>query len=264
MCSLLYEERRDLRRDICWILITYKNMFKIRSKNKGQTKRYNIELTAISALFWAIFLFFLLIWIFVLGILIGSGFLPGSLKTIAELKGQIKSLQETISHKEAVDTSAPKKMDNEPDLAFYDALANKKAETKNNWKPEAEADSGNIKKEKSSLENKSDQKPLKDRDMLITDQKALKDEGVLIRASEKRENLYTVQIASIEDKEKAEKLVIDLIGQGYDAYSYEVDVNGKIYYRVRCGRFSSRQEAADYAQTLEKEAGLKGFVSRIE
>jgi len=231
-----------------------KDMFKIISKNKGQTKRYNIELTAISALFWTIFLFFLLIWIFVLGILVGSGFLPGSLKTIAELKGQIKSLQETISHRESIDTSTPKKTDNEPDLAFYDALANKKAETKNDWEPQ----------EKSSLEKKPDQRPLKDRDVNITDQKAFKDEGVLIQASEKRENLYTVQIASIEDKEKAEKLVIDLIGKGYDAYSYEADLNGKIYYRVRCGRFSSRQEASEYAQTLEKKAGLKGFVSRIE
>jgi len=231
-----------------------KDMFKIMSKNKGQTKRYNIELTAISALFWTIFLFFLLIWIFVLGILVGSGFLPGSLKTIAELKGQIKSLQETISHRESLDTRTPKKTDNEPDLAFYDALANKKAETKNDWKQE----------EKSSLEKKPDQKPLKDIDVIITDQKAFKDKGVLIQASEKRENLYTVQIASIEDKEKAEKLVIDLIGQGYDAYSYEADLNGKLYYRVRCGRFSSRQEASAYAQKLEKEAGLKGFVSGIE
>ncbi len=229
-------------------------MFKIISKNKGQTKRYNIELTAISALFWTIFLFFLLIWIFVLGILVGSGFLPGSLKTIAELKGQIKSLQETISHRESIDTSTPKKTDNEPDLAFYDALANKKAETKNDWEPQ----------EKSSLEKKPDQRPLKDKDVISADQKAFKDEGVLIQASEKRENLYTVQIASIEDKEKAEKLVIDLIGKGYDAYSYEADLNGKIYYRVRCGRFSSRQEASEYAQTLEKKAGLKGFVSRIE
>jgi len=229
-------------------------MFKIISKNKGQTKRYNIELTAISALFWTIFLFFLLIWIFVLGILVGSGFLPGSLKTIAELKGQIKSLQETISHRESIDTSTPKKTDNEPDLAFYDALANKKTETKNDWEPQ----------EKSSLEKKPDQRPLKDKDVISADQKAFKDEGVLIQASEKRENLYTVQIASIEDKEKAEKLVIDLIGKGYDAYSYEADLNGKIYYRVRCGRFSSRQEASEYAQTLEKKAGLKGFVSRIE
>jgi cell division septation protein DedD len=223
-------------------------MFKIRSKNKGQTKRYHIELTSISALFWSIFLFFLLIWIFVLGILVGSGFLPGS-KTIAELKGQIKSLQETISHKEALDTSGPKKTDNEPDLAFYDALANKKTETKNNWKTQAKADTSAIEKEKSYPVNKPDQKPLKD---------------ILIQASEKKENLYTVQIASIEDKEKAETLVIDLIGQGYDAYYYEVDINGKAYYRIRCGRFSTRQEASDYAQKLEKEAGLKGFVSRIE
>lgn len=229
-------------------------MFKIRSKHKGQAKRYNIELTAISALFWTIFLFFLLIWIFVLGILVGSGFLPGSLKTIAELKGQIKSLQETISHRESLETSAPKKTDDEPNLAFYDALANKKADTKNDWKQE----------EKSSPEKKPDQKPLKDRDVIITDQKAFKDEGVLIQASEKRENLYTVQIASTQDKEKAEKLVIDLIGQGYDAYSYEADLNGKVYYRVRCGRFSSRQEASDYGQTIEKKTGLKGFVSRIE
>jgi cell division septation protein DedD len=234
-------------------------MFKIRSKNRGQAKIYKIELTPISALFWCIFLFFSLIWIFVLGILVGRGFFPGSLTTISDLRGQIKNLQDIISHKETYDSRASKEMDNDPKLAFYDKLTSKKDEIKNNWNPETKVDSSTSGKEKSSLENESDKKPLTD-------------ENVLIKALEKKEeskasisqDMYTVQIASIGDKEKAEKMIKDLNDQGYDAYFYETDVKGNRYYRIRCGRFSNREEALNYSQRLEKEAGLKGFVSRIE
>jgi cell division septation protein DedD len=234
-------------------------MFKTRSKTRGQGKRYNIELTSISALFWCIFLFFLLIWVFVLGILVGRGFFPGSLTTISDLKSQIKTLQDMGSHKETYDSTASKETDNNPKLAFYDKLTSKKDEIKNNWKPETKVDTSTSEKEKSSLENESAQKPVKD-------------ENALIKALEKKEeykpstaqDLYTVQIASIGDKEKAGKMIKDLNDQGYDAYFYEVDVKGNRYYRIRCGKFSSREEALNYSQRLEKEAGLKGFVSRIE
>jgi len=190
---------------------------------------------------------------------VGRGFFPGSLTTISDLRSQIKTLQNMVSHKETSDSTASKETDNDPKLAFYDKLTSKKDEIKNDWKPETKVDTSTSEKEKSSLENKSAQKP-------VTDEK------VLIEALEKKEevklptsqDLYTVQIASIGDKEKAEKMIKDLNDQGYDAYFYEVDVKGKRYYRIRCGRFSSREEALNYSQRLEKEAGLKGYVTRIE
>jgi len=75
---------------------------------------------------------------------------------------------------------------------------------------------------------------------------------------------YTVQLASLGDKQKAEELISRLIDKGYPAYYYEVNVKGRIYYRIRCGRFLERGEAEIYGRKLQKEAGIKGFVSRIE
>jgi len=207
-------------------------------KTGGQAKRYKIELTSISALFWCIFLFFLLIWIFVLGILVGRGFLPGSLTTMSDLRSQIKNLQDIVSHKENYDSKASKETANDPKLAFYDKLTSKKDEIKNNWKPETKVDTSTSKKENPSHENESDQKPLTDKNVLI---EALeKKEGSKPSISQ---DMYTVQIASIGDKEKAEKMIKDLNNQGYDAYFYETEVKGNRYYRIRCGKFSSREEA---------------------
>ena len=75
---------------------------------------------------------------------------------------------------------------------------------------------------------------------------------------------YTVQLASMEEKRKAEKMIEKLLAGGYDAYFYEAEVKGKIFYRVRCGRFPTKAGARRHAQKLAKETGLKGFVSRIE
>ncbi|MDB9823158.1 SPOR domain-containing protein [Deltaproteobacteria bacterium] len=231
-------------------------MPKTKSKTRGKAKRYKIELTSLSALLWCVFLFFLLIWVFVLGILVGRGFLPGTVTTISELKSQITKLQEMVSIKEPYDSSTPKETEQDPKLAFYEKLASKKDEVKNNWKPEADVDE------------------LKDEELPPTSealQKSPEDEKVLISLPEKEESkpsistvMYTVQLASIGDLGKAEKLIKDLIAQGYDAYFYEIDVKGKTYYRIRCGRFASRNEALIYAQEIEKGAGLKGFVSRID
>jgi cell division septation protein DedD len=234
-------------------------MFKIRSKTKGQGKRYSIELTSISALFWSIFLFFLLIWIFVLGILVGRGFFPGSLTTVTDLKSQIKTLQGMLGDKKTVDATASKETDSDPKLAFYDKLTSKKDEIKNNPKPETKVDASAIEKEKPPVENKPAQK-------------VLTEEKVIVEVPEKNEKsqpttlqiMYTVQVASIGDKEKAETMIKNLNGQGYDAYYYEVDVKGVKYYRIRCGRLPTRDDASKYSQRLEEESGLKGYVTRIE
>ncbi|MBW1805995.1 MAG: SPOR domain-containing protein, partial [Deltaproteobacteria bacterium] len=76
--------------------------------------------------------------------------------------------------------------------------------------------------------------------------------------------LYTVQLASLGNRDKAEKMINGLIEQGYDAYYYEAEVKDKTYFRIRCGRFTTRNEANAYARILAEEGGVKGFVSRLE
>ena len=55
-----------------------------------------------------------------------------------------------------------------------------------------------------------------------------------------------------------------LIDRGYPAYFYTTRINGRDYYRVRCGRFDTRNEAESYNLRLKRELGMKGFVSRLE
>jgi cell division septation protein DedD len=150
----------------------------------------------------------------------------------------------------------PQKADQDPKLAFYEKLASKKDQVKNNWNLEAEID---IPEEQ---EVPSPSEELKKTPLDKQKHVDLPDKEETARSISTL--MYTVQIASIEDIDRTEKLIKDLIDQGYEAYYYETNLNGKTYYRIRCGRFASREEALKYAQKIEKEAGLKGFVSRIE
>jgi len=68
----------------------------------------------------------------------------------------------------------------------------------------------------------------------------------------------------VDDKVKAEDMVRKLSERGVNAYLQETVVKGKTYYRVRCGRFVTKEEANGYAQKLPKEAGTKWWVVTIE
>ena len=76
--------------------------------------------------------------------------------------------------------------------------------------------------------------------------------------------LYTIQIASLNNKEKADKLINTIKKIGYEAYYVEANIENRTYYRIRCGRFYERNEALIHVKELEQKIGMKGFISRIE
>ena len=199
---------------------------------KGR-KRYKIELTSFSILLWCFFILFLLSWTFVLGIFVGRGFLPGSVSSISEVKGKINRLQELVSSKKPDDLIPSEQPDPDPKLAFYEKLSSKKDEVKKSWKPESE--------ERGGIEApKKEPRPLFP------------------------QIHYTVQLASLGDKNRAKEMTNQLINRGYHAYFREADVKGKTYYRVRCGRFMSIEKANDYARVLAEKEGIEGLVLRSE
>jgi hypothetical protein len=75
---------------------------------------------------------------------------------------------------------------------------------------------------------------------------------------------YTVQIASLDSEIGASKVTKRLTSCGYPAYFYRVNIKGKDYFRVRCGRFSTRKEASDFNAMLAIEEKIRGFVTRLE
>jgi cell division septation protein DedD len=248
-------------------------MAKKRSGSKKRSKRYQIELTSLSIFLWGGCLFFVLAWIFVLGILVGRGFLPGAVTALSDLKNQIGVLQQMVSRERSQDLDSPKKSDTDPKLAFYDKLSSKKEETQKERVPRRRPTKNSRKEVNPQKTNSTRKFPSKGEASgaeKATVQNQVGDSKVT--RIERKERLepsavkakYTVQLASLEEKNKAEKLISDLVQRGYPAYSYEAKVRGKTYYRVRCGRFPGRKAAEDYARKLGREAGIKGFVSRIE
>lgn len=248
-------------------------MAKKRSRSKKRSKKYQIEFTPLSIFLWGGCLFFVLAWIFVLGILVGRGFLPGAVTALSDLRNQIGALQQKVSRERPHDLDRPKKPDSDPKLAFYDKLASKKEETLKETVPRREAKQSTRKKTNATNTHSSQQFSPKSESsdaQKATDQNRVGTSKVSRLEKKERgkssapKTKYTVQLASLDEKNKAEKFIGDLVQRGYPAYFYEAKVKGKTYYRVRCGTFPSRKAAEDYARKLGKQAGIKGFVSRIE
>jgi septal ring-binding cell division protein DamX len=228
------------------------------AKIKKKAKKYHIEFTAFSASCWGIFLLFLLAWIFVLGILVGRGFLPGSVSTtISDLRSQIEKLQDMVRHEEKYDSRVAKEIDESPKLAFYEKLATKKNEVKDNWKNEEKEDITNkneVTSEPVELQGETGEKIEREIAEVELDEQMMSDSDFK----------YTIQIFSLGEKEKAESMIKELVDKGYDAYYYAVEVEGKTYYRINCGRFQDMTQALRYSKKLEMESGYKGFVKKID
>ena len=248
----------------------------VEAPKKGK-KRFQVEMTSMGMLLWGCGLFFLLAWIFVLGIFVGRGFLPGTVTAISDLRRQISRLQAIVNHKKTEERVTPESSVPDPKLAFYEKLSSKKDEAKKKSEPALDPESGRTpvaaKEDRITGPLRTEGEEVSYRPgsplMVKKNQESLRDTKENQRASDRggepgSEIRFTVQIASVSDKEKAEGLIARLVKQGYPAYYYEVEVRGKTYYRVRCGRFIERPEAAEYAKELERKAGIKGFVSRME
>jgi cell division septation protein DedD len=247
---------------------------------KSHKRKYHLEMTSWSIFAWLSCLFLLMSWVFVLGILVGRGLIPESVTPIAELRNQFNKLQERVSRGQKRDQGVQKEQDYDSNLAFYTELSNKGDEKKRKLlevKPEhLTTESGEKKQELSqqaSSESKQEASPKAAVAKVKTEiSKALPD-GSLKESAEKvaekraiplSKSGYTIQLASLGDGIKAQQTVERLIKGGHDAYYEKVQVRGKTWYRIRCGKFATRDEGEDYAKRLAGETGLKGLVMKLE
>jgi SPOR domain len=233
-----------------------------RTKTPKTGKRYHLEFSVTSAFFWSLGLFFLLGWIFVLGILVGRGFLPGEVKTLTEMKLQIARLQDMVSKRDSSDLDKIRKLSKDPKFRFYNELSAKKEDA--------------AKKGTQGLKNSYDQSDLDKRIKALEELVAKrrqpgvqKAEIIKTKASKEvdqpeRSGMYTVQLASLESETEAAKIVNRLKNRGYPAYFYKASINGKIYYRVRCGTFRTESEAKNFKNILARKEGMSGFISKAE
>jgi len=202
--------------------------------DQGKTgKRYHIELSRTSIFLWSTGLFILLAWIFTLGVLAGRGLLPGGVETLNEVKAQIAKLQQMISKKDRSELEEIRKLQKDPEFAFFDELSAKKGE--------ADKPSGT----RAGKPAASDMT-----------QKTVKPSSPVVK--------YVVQIASLDSEAKATNMVKRLTEKGYPAYFYKVFIKGREYFRVRCGIFKTEAEAVEINKRLAEKEHLTGFIQKVE
>lgn len=74
---------------------------------------------------------------------------------------------------------------------------------------------------------------------------------------------WTVQVFASRSRAKADGLVANLRRQGYDAYAVSLKLeDGRTFYRVRVGRYGSRQEALADLQRLKATDFKKAEITR--
>lgn len=216
-----------------------------KKKSQRQKRPRTLTLTARASFFWGLCLFFLLAWIFVLGIFVGRGFIPDGVKNISELKAQISRLQGMLLHKKPAEPEPEKRDFQDPKLAFYQNLSIKKKEVARRGPSREEM---RKKRPPAGVDHK---KPL-----------------AQTSSSRKKATVpsyrFTLQVASLESSDKAKALIKKLYEKGFKAYYYEVSVKGKARYRVRSGRFRTSSEAGKYAKKLFDALKIKGFAIRID
>jgi len=246
--------KRNPAHRISFQLCLLKEMAK-KNTHSGRSakKKYQIEVTSLSLFLWGFCALFFMAWIFVLGVFVGRGFLPGADSTLVDLKSQVTRLQDMVAGNKRLEPEPQKRESIDEKLAFYERLESKKDEAKRKEQGTGAARNGtSTASEPSKKENQggsAQPKPAPE---------------VIKTAPPAGQGGYTLQLASLEEKAKAEAMVKDLASRGYDAYYYEVRVKGRTYYRVRSGRFMTKEDAGLYASKLLKEAKIRGFVSKVE
>ena len=75
---------------------------------------------------------------------------------------------------------------------------------------------------------------------------------------------WTLQLSAYQDRAEADRFAAELRGKGYAPYVIEAHVAGKgTWYRVRMGRFPSKDAAGRYLTDFHRETQLQAIVTTV-
>ena len=161
---------------------------------KRGSKRYSLEFSLVGLFCWGLGLFFLLGWIFALGVLVGRGLIPEGAKVLQELRGQMARLQDMVSRKDSQELERLRGPAEEYKFAFYDELvppADRPAKKEAPVKGEGKA------------------------------QKKVNQAPAQTPADGQKKVEYTVQVASLETETEAAKIAERLRSRGYSVSDFK-------------------------------------------
>lgn len=224
-----------------------------KSKKSDGTKKSRVfELTRKEMTLWLGVAFLALIWMFTLGVIVGRGLSPVRFdveKLTRELsdlkKAALKSAEGT--KEQPVDIASEK-----THLGFYEVLTDKKEEARLKSLTKPRRDS--VQTVSPTVDRSADKAETGIHKKSAVSKKDEPGSGPVGTDAVSKEGSFTLQVTSLKDLSKAEKLVSVLKKKGFTAYTMTAHVNGKgIYHRVRVGRFNDRNDAMKTALKLMAE-----------
>jgi len=215
-------------------------------KKNSEKGRLGFEFTRKEAVLWSGVAFLVMVWMFTLGVIVGRGLSPVRFdvekltKELTALKEQALKREKQERHGEASSQKTP--------FGFYEALTDKKEEARLRSKA-GEESSRRQAELQTSVKGGSKTRPT-----------ASEKPGPSLDKEGPAAGPLTLQVASLKDPAKAEKMVSHLKSKGYSAYQVTTEVPGKgTYHRVRVGRFKDRSAARLAVAALRQEK-LEPFI----
>jgi len=231
-------------------------------RSKSQKKLIRFDLSRLALAGWCFALLVALLWMFVLGVLVGKGITPANIN-LADIKkkmidqGVWPGSGKAVQEEESPRTTNTKKKIPLNDLEFYEKLAQKKRERLEESTPEKTA----VKSEPAP--------PAEAQPEPATTAKAQPPSAAQsTKASEEKKppkGSFTVQLASFKDQNSAKKFAARFQDLKPKVTVRTVDLPGKgRWYRVQVGELANRDEAAALADRLAQKYQLKAFVISLD
>jgi hypothetical protein len=198
-----------------------------------ERKKIVFQFSRPALFFWAFGLLVVLSWSFILGVFVGRGAFPDGFEAISKLRGKIQGIRGTG---EVASQGMPPTImkEEDPQFVFFERL-------------EKETDDKSPRVEQPPAKKATRVEPSKQPP-----------------STEQNRSGFTVQISATDSEDGAAKILNRLKKKGYSAYVVKAYVKGRLYYRVRCGKFETEAQAKAHAAELAKREGIRGFVSRVE
>jgi cell division protein FtsN len=209
-----------------------------KTKNVTKRQKYTFNFSRKELFLWLGAAFLALVWMFTLGVIVGRGLSPVQFD-IEKLKKELIALKEEASKKTKAQVwSQGKSSPDVEHLGFYEVLTDKKEEARLKSLSETRG------KDSRALETKT---------AVVNKDKLWAKRATSAKRTEK--GSFTLQVASLKDKLKADEMARILENKGYDAYVIATRVTDKeTFHRVRVGHFADRDDAMKMASRLKGDA----------
>jgi cell division septation protein DedD len=231
-------------------------------KSKGQKKLIRFDLSRLALAGWCFALLVALLWMFVLGVLVGKGITPANIN-LTEIKkkmidqGVWPGSNNAVQEEETPRTTNTKKKIPLKDLEFYEKLAQKKKESLQESTPVQTTP----KHKPAAAETHT--KPVAG--TLARPQSSTSKTAAVSKEEKLSTGNFTVQLASFRDQNSAKKFAARFQDLKSKVIVRTVDLPGKgRWYRVQVGQLSSRDEASALADRLAKKYQLQAFVISLD